>query len=908
MKADLPMPAVADGDRPLVSILIKTLNEGANIERCIRSCLAALEGIDGEVIVADSLSDDRTVALASQFPVQVVQLRHRRDRGCGVGAQLAYQHSRGKYLYVVDGDMELPPAFLRAALGVLERDPRVAGVAGQLEELRPDTDLARIRGRRRRSAHGGVGPVEALHGGGLYRREAIEDAGGYLTHPALHAHEEFELALRLKARGWSLVRIAEVSMRHAGHADAAFSLLRRRWNSGYAFGSGELIRVAVGQPYFGRVLRTFPFHFLAWSWWLMLAVSIALWPVSPWFVVGALAASLVPLLGMMVIKRSAFLGLYAVAGWHVFAAGAVVGAFRLRRGSPTRPIDCVQVHRAPPTAPDDVLPAELASADQGLTAEGHPQPMAADVPKTAGADDDAARGGQNPYNSKQVRKGLLQFMSGRLYAGVIQITLIALYVRHMVVEDYAAYTTFTALGGLVSSLSLMGLERAAMRYFPEARLSGSVTGLRHLVRTLTLVRVSVLVVIVALLLEFSQPLLSLLQLSAYGSALWIAMFYLIGSSITGYQRYTLQCLMLQRDLTLSLVVQMTAQLVIVVLMISYSGTMTAAAGLGSMAIAIWIQAAIQWTAFRRCMGRLAADPTTSSGTWRANYREVGRYAVVNGYSSTLRQLTGKYALRLIGATYLPPPAIAAFGFFQALSERVRPYLPIFLTRTLIEPVAMAHYLRERNFASFNRVMSVALKLNLLVIAPLAAWLAFAGTPALSALTGGKFIEYAWVALVILLALISTSHWAVLELTANAIGRSTLLAKGSTLAAVLTLAFLVGSQPWAGVLGLALTGLLSTMIANVFVVWRLRAGGFDYRVDFAGAMRIALNAAVAGALGAGLAWAIGHSHALLGSIVALAVTLFVFAALALLNRPFPTDEWDILQRILPRKLQRRLKRK
>ncbi len=216
--------AAPDRDgRVEVSILVKALNEAANIERCLRSCLAALDGIEGEVIVADSLSEDETVTLALNYPVRIVQLTRKRDRGCGVAAQLAFQHARGEYLYIIDGDMELPSGFLRQALDHLQRHPRVAGVAGQLDELRPDTDLARIRNRRRRHGHAGVGEVEALNGGGLYRREAIERVGGYLTHPSLHAHEEFELALRLRKAGYRVERLPDLSMRHAGHADPAFS-------------------------------------------------------------------------------------------------------------------------------------------------------------------------------------------------------------------------------------------------------------------------------------------------------------------------------------------------------------------------------------------------------------------------------------------------------------------------------------------------------------------------------------------------------------------------------------------------------------------------------------------------------------------------------------------------------------
>lgn len=878
--------------RPLVSILVKALNEEAKIERCLRSCLAALEGLQGEVIVADSLSGDRTVELASRFPVTVVQLRRRRDRGCGVAAQLAFQHARGDYLYVIDGDMELPAGFLQQALAVLQSQPRTAGVGGQLEELNPDSDLSRIRGRRRKHAHAGVGPVDVLNGGGLYRRAAIEDAGGYLTHPALHAHEELELALRLRQRGWALERIAAVSMRHAGHTEQAFSLLGRRWRSGYAFGSGELLRLALGKPYFGRVVRHFPFHIGAWLWWLALAAGLALLPVTAWPLLAVAGTSAAMVLGMMAVKRSAYLGLFTVCAWHVFGAGAVLGALRLRRGAPTRPVECSVVH-----APGMASAAQRA-AERAVEHVAEREAAQPAVPAPAEPDSG------NPYGASQVRRGLLHFMSGRLYTGVVQILLIAMYVRHMAVADYAAYTVLTALGGVLAALTLLGLERASMRYLPEARLAGSAAGLKLLIRTLTLVRLCILLTAVAVILVFAEPLLGLLQLQGHHATLWVAMVYLVASSTTGYQRYTLQSLMLQRELTLGVVVQMTLRLALVLGIVTHFDGMSAAWGLAAMAATEWVQAAMQWFFCRRHLRRLALDPAMA-GPWRPDFREIRRYALLNGYSTVLRQFTGKDALRLIGATYLPAPAVAAFGFFQALAERVRSYLPVFLTRTLIEPVAMAHYLRNKDFASFNRVVSVAMKLNLLVIAPLAVWLALAADPALAAFTGGKFMEYSWVALLILLGLVSVSHWALIEMTANAVGASSLLAQGSTLAAVLTVGFLAASQPWAGVFGLAITGLLTTLVGNTFVVLRLRRAGFAYRFDWNGALRVVLNALAAGGLGYGVARLLGPRHALAGSLLALGLAFGLTAALCRLNRPFPAGEWDILQRMLPRRLRRRL---
>ncbi|MBN8507170.1 MAG: glycosyltransferase [Burkholderiales bacterium] len=872
-------------DRRLeVSILVKALNEEANIERCLRSCLAALDGIDGEVIVADSLSEDRTVAIASGLPVRVVQLADKRDRGCGVAAQLAYQHAGGEFLYVIDGDMELPAGFLREALEHLRRNPDVAGVAGQLDELRPSSDLARIRSRHRRHAHTGVGPVKALNGGGLYRREAIERAGNYLTHPSLHAHEEFELALRLRAAGYRIERLASLSMRHSGHADPAFRLLRKRWRTRYAFGSGELIRSAVGRPYFWQVLGHFPFHFVAWSWWMALAGAIAAVPWSLWPLAAVLAGSAVVVIAMMVIKRDAFLGLYAPASWHFFAAGAVMGMLHYRRGRPTRVIPCTKVGSEPreTEAASGPAPAHMVSAE-GQEAE-------------------------NPYGRESVRRGLMHFMTGRLYTGAVQIALVALFVRHMTIADYAVFTTLSALVHLSSGLAMVGLNRAALRYLPEARLARAIKGLRHLIRTLTLVRLGLVSAAIILINLAAEPLLRLFQLGDSRDVLWAASLYLLASSTTRYQRLTMQSLMLQRELTLGMIHSTNLRLLVVVGLIVYFGTFSALWALAAAAFTEFVQAAIQFRFYAAHLRELAASPDRRDDAWWPDYREIRRYALVNGYATILRSATGGDTLRLIAATYLSPSVVAAFGFFQSLGNRVRPYLPVFLTRTLIEPVAMAQYLRDGDFGKLNRVISVALKLNLLVIAPLAAWLAISGGPAISAFTGGKFMEYMWIALMILVALISASNLALLELIANAVDRSALLAKGATIAAAVTLIYLVSTQPWAGAFGLVLTTLLTTMIGNIVVVRALRKAGYDYRLDWGGALRIVGAAIGASAFAYGLVWSVGQSGNAFGSVAALVVTVAAFAGLSLLLRPFPSDEWSILLRILPRPIQRRLKRR
>jgi len=79
--------------QPTVSVIIKAYNEQQHIAGAIESALTALRGIDGEVILADSASTDRTIAIAQSYPIRIVAPRQssgpllRRRRTIGLSVQ-----------------------------------------------------------------------------------------------------------------------------------------------------------------------------------------------------------------------------------------------------------------------------------------------------------------------------------------------------------------------------------------------------------------------------------------------------------------------------------------------------------------------------------------------------------------------------------------------------------------------------------------------------------------------------------------------------------------------------------------------------------------------------------------------------------------------------------------------------
>jgi len=342
------MPADSARPRPALSVVIKALNEAAKIEACLKSVLAATDPASTEIIVADSLSDDATVAIASQYPVTVVQLARREDRGCGTAAQLGFQYAKGARILLLDGDMELAPDFLPAAHRALDADPKLAGVGGLVVDKVMTLEFQRRQVTRPGNAQPGI--KQHLNGGGLFRAEAFH-ASGYLADRNLHACEEFELGSRLSAYGWHFLRLDLPAVYHYGHATPPYRLLKNRWRSKYLFGQGELLRAALGASALQRQRSIksseTKLYLIVAAWWaalLVLLVGLFIWPVPSGVLL--IAAAIAPFAAQYWRKRDLAMSIYAMALLSGHAAGLIAGFLR-PRVDPKQWIESTVKHRAP---------------------------------------------------------------------------------------------------------------------------------------------------------------------------------------------------------------------------------------------------------------------------------------------------------------------------------------------------------------------------------------------------------------------------------------------------------------------------------------------------------------------------------------------------------------------------------
>jgi glycosyltransferase involved in cell wall biosynthesis len=319
-----------DKKPPTVSIIIKAFNEEQHIAAAIESALAALAGLDGEVILADGASTDRTVAIAENYPIKIVRLTNPADRSCGAGAQLGFQYSNGKFLCLMDGDMRLDAGFVAAGIRFLDGNPTVAGVGGAIVD-RDAVNLEYEQRAKRFDPDRRPGLVTRLNGSGLYRRSAIE-AVGYLTDRNLHGCEELDLAARLIARGWTLARIDHHAADHYGHVGNAYRQLVRRMWSRNACGPGEIFRAALLRPHFGFLMRNDRTALLAGlviAWWLSIA-AVALFANGLPALIAIAALAVFPFVVMSRRWRSQRDGIYSVASWNVFTLCFLPGLLRPR--------------------------------------------------------------------------------------------------------------------------------------------------------------------------------------------------------------------------------------------------------------------------------------------------------------------------------------------------------------------------------------------------------------------------------------------------------------------------------------------------------------------------------------------------------------------------------------------------
>jgi len=200
------MSAAASSQRslgPRHGIVVIGRNEGERLRRCLVSCSGA-----AVCVYVDSNSTDGSVELARGLGADVVQL----DLSQGFTAARARNEGFRRltalapeleFVMFVDGDCELFPDWIAAAVSFLDGRPDVVAACGRRRERFPQASVF----NRLCDIEWNTVPGEARAFGGdvVLRAAALRAVGGYRDD--LIAGEEPELCVRLRAAGWKIWRL-----------------------------------------------------------------------------------------------------------------------------------------------------------------------------------------------------------------------------------------------------------------------------------------------------------------------------------------------------------------------------------------------------------------------------------------------------------------------------------------------------------------------------------------------------------------------------------------------------------------------------------------------------------------------------------------------------------------------------
>lgn len=221
-----PQPVTA------IAVVVIGRNEGERLQRCLHS----LEPHTRNIVYVDSGSSDESVAFAIGRGFDVVELDMSVPFSAARARNAGFERARSRFgearfVQFVDGDCELDPGWLPAALAALGQDPGVAIVCGRRRERFPAASpwnrLCDIEWDTP------LGEAEACGGDFLVRAEAFAQLGGF--DPTVIAGEEPELCFRLRRAGWRILRIGSEMTLH----DAAMTRFSQWWvrskRAGYAY-------------------------------------------------------------------------------------------------------------------------------------------------------------------------------------------------------------------------------------------------------------------------------------------------------------------------------------------------------------------------------------------------------------------------------------------------------------------------------------------------------------------------------------------------------------------------------------------------------------------------------------------------------------------------------------------------
>ena len=267
---------------PLVSLVLPIRNEARYIESGLGAIDAQTYPRDRiEIIVVDGGSTDGTLEVITRRMSTDSRIRLLGGPGVNTPAamRIGAEAASGDIIVKVDGHGSLNDRFVEVAVGALSADPRLGCVGGLIRPL-ATTNVERAIAIARFSRIGVGRGVYTLSRRaqetdtvqcGAYRRQALDDAGGF--DPDMAYGEDEELNHRVRRAGWRI--LLHPAMQFSYHVRPTLDALFRQY---FRYGRAR-VAVVRKHPSFFKLKHAVPAALV-----LGLGTSVVLVPFRGWLV------------------------------------------------------------------------------------------------------------------------------------------------------------------------------------------------------------------------------------------------------------------------------------------------------------------------------------------------------------------------------------------------------------------------------------------------------------------------------------------------------------------------------------------------------------------------------------------------------------------------------------------------
>ncbi len=197
----------------------------------------------------------------------------------------------------------------------LDAQPNVAVVCGRRRERFPDKSIYNQLCDMEWDTP--IGEAKACGGDAMMRVEALQQVGGF--NPSLIAGEEPELCVRLRQKGWKILRLDAEMTLHDARMTSFGQWWKRTVRAGHAYAEGAWLHGSEPERHWVRETRSI------WLWGLLLPLLalVMAWPTH--------SLSLLLLVGYPVLVSRIFVNMRRqnISGKHaaLYAFSCVLGKF-----------------------------------------------------------------------------------------------------------------------------------------------------------------------------------------------------------------------------------------------------------------------------------------------------------------------------------------------------------------------------------------------------------------------------------------------------------------------------------------------------------------------------------------------------------------------------------------------------